>query len=292
MSRFFSGEHPEKEHLLRGGGLAHEILDLREDVGRAFDSVETAIGSEVSDDRLPRLSYGGPTLVDIIPIPGNPSASAVILMPDKSFRVLSFPVSFNPSSVGPGGLDVGSEAPSTFYYLYAVPTNPTGDVLHIRGSVNPPTVGPTGFSVSRYLGAIYNDSSSDILPFLSRGSKVRLASAQIIQQLSGVGISTEGSPVAVDLSAFVPLTAGAVILEASLKGTGGADGMVELYINGFQSFNSHLQIQSTDTEWNFEIAEFETPGTPKKIYRRFEEFVGNLDTFCLLCLGWVDEWLE
>jgi hypothetical protein len=285
MSRFFD--------VMVTRRLPHPLRDLREELGVAFNKIEAALSAEANaEDGLPRMAYLGDSSVGIIPVPGDSAASAVILLPDGSYRTLAFPATFDPSVVGPGGLDTGSEAPSTFYYLYAVPTEPTGDVLHILGSASPPTTGPTGFSVYRYLGAVYNNSGSNITPFLARSSKVSLASARTILDLGIGDIATEANPVAVDLSDFIPLTAGAVVLEASLKADVGDAGFVELYIDGFESLNSHLQLLATDTEWNFEIAEFETPGTPKQLFRRLEETSGDLESFKIFCLGWVDEWLE
>lgn len=63
---------------------------------------------------------------------------------------------------GVGGLDTGSEASSTWYHLYLVPT---GGVLRPILSTNAPATGPTGYANFLPIMAIYNDGSSNIREF-------------------------------------------------------------------------------------------------------------------------------
>jgi hypothetical protein len=86
--------------------------------------------------------------------------------------VLSATVTINAAVSGVNGLDTGTLAASTWYYLYVisdpVSANPTAAIL----SVNAPAVGPVipyGYSAWRYIGAWRTDSSSHFLKMWKYG---------------------------------------------------------------------------------------------------------------------------
>ena len=60
---------------------------------------------------------------------------------------------------GIGGLDSGSFAPYTLYYLYAVVSGPLQDQIGILASINDPSVGPAGYKYGQwmYQGAVASD---------------------------------------------------------------------------------------------------------------------------------------
>ena len=67
-----------------------------------------------------------------------------------------------------GGLDTGSEASATWYHVWLIQRSDTGvvDVL-FSTSATAPTM-PTNYDRKRRIGAIYNDGSSVIRPFVQR----------------------------------------------------------------------------------------------------------------------------
>lgn len=76
-----------------------------------------------------------------------------------------------------GGLDTGSEASSTWYYLYAVLI---GGAVGIVASATAPTakfntnLSGTDYDTNTYLGAFFNNSSSDISSFVHNGGTFKL----------------------------------------------------------------------------------------------------------------------
>ena len=62
-------------------------------------------------------------------------------------------------------LDTGSEVASTWYYVYAVPIAATSTFKLTASTSSPSDGNPFGSSPFKYLGAFYNDASSNILRF-------------------------------------------------------------------------------------------------------------------------------
>ena len=75
------------------------------------------------------------------------------------------------TTAGVGGLDTGSEAASTWYALYIIDdtTNANAPAALLSASFSSPTM-PAGYDVFRRVGAVLNDSSSNLDKFYSRGS--------------------------------------------------------------------------------------------------------------------------
>jgi hypothetical protein len=116
---------------------------------------------------------------------------------------------------GAGGLDTGSEAADTSYAVHVITdktaVNTPAVLFSLSGTA--PTI-PSGYDTWRRLGWFRNNSSSDIIPFTQRGKGVSRRirydeDKDNVQVLGGVNATTF-TPV--DLSAFVPPTAGEVLL--------------------------------------------------------------------------------
>lgn len=73
------------------------------------------------------------------------------------------------SSVGDNGLDTGSVANSTWYYIWAL-KNPTSDAVQVRLSTSnsSPTL-PSGFTKKRFIGVARTDSSGNFRKFFEVG---------------------------------------------------------------------------------------------------------------------------
>jgi len=73
---------------------------------------------------------------------------------------------------GKGGLDQGSEAPSTWYYVFAIYDPPNKYAGLFSTSKTSPVL-PSGFTIKRRIGVVRNDSNSDLIPFIQTGKDRR-----------------------------------------------------------------------------------------------------------------------
>ena len=111
---------------------------------------------------------------------------------------------------GAGGLDTGTEDPSTIYYLYLIQDAAGTQVIDLLFSLDDvtPTL-PGSYDVFRLIGHVLNDDSSNIVNFMQSGN----ASDRVIEYDDDIGSTpytvleagVAGSFVDVDLSAVVPM---------------------------------------------------------------------------------------
>ena len=100
---------------------------------------------------------------------------------------------------GADGLDTGSEATSTWYYIWAICNDDgSSEAGLLSTSSSSPTL-PTGYTKKRLIGAVYNDSSGDFRNFLQIGKTVYYNSRYTV-----VSTCSASSWTAVDVSAYVP----------------------------------------------------------------------------------------
>lgn len=278
----------------KGDIYTHSTLDARLAVGSngqvlVADSTETTGLKWVTrdlDTSLPILTHSGVSQVDVAASPGNNSTIRLTLQDDKQ-RTHSGTVSFDPSTgVVDGGLDTGAEASSTWYYLYLVPSSGDDNVLHVRGSVTPPTTGPTGYTNWRYVGAVYNDSSSDIRQFHQHGSKFLKPRVFV-----SLGTTSDAGPVSHSVaSQYLPATAYAIVLDLYIDSTTGAC-TLQAWPDGAQAgANWALSYCKGSGDSNITYYEVPTPTTPKVIY--FKKTGTTITGSGYSSLGWVDGWLS
>lgn len=105
------------------------------------------------------------------------------------------------------GIDVGSVAAATVYYLFAVNVN---DAPILVCSVRPPTSGPVSFDSWTYLGAFATDASKEINPFVSCGGLFMWNTGATAFDVS----VTNGSP-ATAKALIIPTTARCVYCRSS-----------------------------------------------------------------------------
>lgn len=124
---------------------------------------------------------------------------------------------------GAGGLDTGSEASSTWYYLFAISdtsgTNP--DAVLLSTSATSPTL-PAGYDVFARLGAAYNDGGSDLVPFTQDGPVALYDARQALLSTS----SDSGGFVDVDASALAPAGCRSILVHAEAEGDGSSAAVV------------------------------------------------------------------
>ena len=132
----------------------------------------------------------------------------------KIFTTISGTISITTS--GALGLDTGSEASSTWYYIWAIGKADDTDSVILSTSSSAPTL-PSGYTYYGLLGAVYNNSSSDLVNFKQVGNKVMCP----IQSPLSAGTATTYT--SVSLAAYVPPIATSVdILIGSNSSSGSA----------------------------------------------------------------------
>ena len=98
------------------------------------------------------------------------------LLSDTSGNAIVLPatstVTANITASGANGLDTGSEASSTWYYIWAI-WNGSAVASLLSTSATAPTM-PGGYTHKAIVGVVYNDASSNFAGFQQRGSCVSL----------------------------------------------------------------------------------------------------------------------
>ena len=129
--------------------------------------------------------------------------------------ILASDLTISLATSGKNGLDTGSEAANSWYYIWLIddPITPeVAAVFSVNGSA--PTL-PSGFTKYTLLGVVRNDSSSNLWKFqkIRAGSWAKtywLEDTQVILSVLWGGIA--GSYTDVDLTAMIPPTTHTVLL--------------------------------------------------------------------------------
>lgn len=121
--------------------------------------------------------------------------TADVIMPRTSFgyplRATTVNLTVDITVSGAGGLDTGSEAASTWYYLWYIHNGVDGKLLLSVSSTSPTL--PSGYLYRALIGAVYNDASSNFLNFYQTGEHVGREELQILNN----GTSTAGAALTV-----------------------------------------------------------------------------------------------
>ena len=88
-----------------------------------------------------------------------------------AYRATSVDLTVNITSSGANGLDTGSEASSTWYYLWVIYNGTTVAGLISTDSAIGDISFPSGYTYAGLVGAFYNDSGDDILDFRQKGHR-------------------------------------------------------------------------------------------------------------------------
>lgn len=127
---------------------------------------------------------------------------------DSANIILTSPVTVDIEASGANGLDTGSEAADTWYYVWLI-RNPTTDAEAglLSLSSSSPTM-PSGYTEKRYIGSLRNNGGSNIREFLQRGVGGSRA-YNYLTVISSRQVLNAGSATvltAIGLSSFVPPT--------------------------------------------------------------------------------------
>lgn len=108
------------------------------------------MGQVFVPDKISDLSITGAKTVEL--------PSSTITIGGQQYRN-SIAVSLDLTTSGAAGLDTGSVAPNTTYYVYAILN---AGLVSIVASLDPDTAGPTGFTSWKIVGALETDAASDV----------------------------------------------------------------------------------------------------------------------------------
>lgn len=150
------------------------------------------------------VKYVSATTVDI-------DATAVVLTNSSNVQVTASSVNLTAdiTTSGANGLDTGSEASSTWYHIWVIFNGSTVAAL-LSTSSTAPTM-PSGYTYKGYVGAIYNNSSSNFDNIHQMGSRFVIPKVNVL---------TDGSATtytALSLTSVVPPTAISVCGEGQVR---------------------------------------------------------------------------
>jgi hypothetical protein len=128
---------------------------------------------------------------------------------DNGLRYLSsVNETVNITVAGAGGLDTGSEAGSTWYFVFVIYNNTTLDTNCLLSlSDTSPTL-PSGYDFFIRVGAVYNDSGNNFIDFYQDENNVEYSVLQTIKD----GSFTINAWTAQSLSPFFPTTSKRIIV--------------------------------------------------------------------------------
>lgn len=166
-----------------------------------FQGIDNAFGSVVTSQYDPGFIYGMP-----LTRTGNTTVSIGIGKATDSANSYNFnvssPITLTITSSGAGGLDTGSYATNTWYYIYVIakPDNTTSGVFSTNGTS--PTL-PSGYTKFRLIGACRSASSGTVIKFFyQRGNSNQRTyywdNGDPSQQVLSGGNAVVGAPGTVD----------------------------------------------------------------------------------------------
>lgn len=108
------------------------------------------------------------------------------------------------TTTGAGGLDTGSEASNTWYAVHIIKGTSGVSGLFSLSSTSPTM--PSGYTFSKFIGWVRNDSSSNIIKFVMNGSKNMRRVIYTNETIDRAVVSSGAATVWTDIncSAFVP----------------------------------------------------------------------------------------
>jgi len=122
---------------------------------------------------------------------------------------VSSPITVDITASGVNGLDTGSEADNTWYYIWLIYNPSTDTVAGLFSTSNSSPTMPSGYTKKRLIGAVRNAFGSDFCEFYQHGEEVFY---RYDIQVLAAGSAT--SQTGIDCSNFVPSIASLVKLYA------------------------------------------------------------------------------
>lgn len=124
----------------------------------------------------------------------------------SAVRVESVNLTVDITASGANGLDTGSEASSTWYYLWVIYNGVTTSGL-ISLSSTAPTL-PAGYNFKGLVGAVYNGTSGDLSSFYQKGRSVsrtlkQSLSAGSATSITAVSLADAVPPIAISVNGYL-----------------------------------------------------------------------------------------
>jgi hypothetical protein len=210
------------------------------------------------------------------------------------------------------GLDTGSEASSTWYYLYAVPDATNGGFTVVASDNPPPSinVGPTGYTVYKYLGAFYNKSDSNIRQFIQSGKEFRYTGEMRIYAnnftFPEAALKLIDRPVAGGGSISTTFTTnGPVSVDSAIPQTSKRfPAWMHADFDSADTWSLRISIDNAASTWRVVL---DNEGGSKRIQREIMMEIDSTNRrfhyasleahnqtidLCMLCLGYIDEYID
>ncbi len=166
------------------------------DVNGTLNTVDSNIGTGEVSDLLIDTNHTSYPYSEV-----NVSWTMAVLA-DSSGNVKRFDGGIDVANItdsGANGLDTGSEASSTWYYIWLIgKTDGTVDGL-LSASSTSPTM-PSGYDYKLRLGSVYNNGSSDFRAFIKRGDWVSQKTVNVVTDGTATTVTS------VDISSAAPPT--------------------------------------------------------------------------------------
>lgn len=177
---------------------------------------------------------------------------------------------------GAGGLDTGSEANSTWYYLWLVSNGSTIKAI-LSTSATAPTM-PSGYTYKLYVGAVYNDSGGDLAAFRQTGQFVTTDVPSVM--VSG------GTATSFTLTGAAQAPGHVRTLQLAFKISGGVTVSGKTSIDGSATLY-HFQDTASGDSGKDERghAALHPCTTAQKVYYLIENTSTSMNVDCL---GWID----
>lgn len=222
----------------------------------------------------------------------NGATMLMLLSDNKRYRGIGpLAVDFS-NGVNDLGLDTGVEALSTWYYFYAVPKSGDASQFSIRMSANAPDVGPAGYTVWKYLGAAYNDSSSNWIPTTQVGNHFYFRIRQIDYFDGGGGAFAT----TLFTMTYAPKTAIAAYLNGYIAGSGSYSQIQYYHEDETNDANVYQYVQRADPDFSTRDIVFYIPLkstiAAKKLKAKGVQIGGTIGSWGFYPLGWIDGWVD
>lgn len=170
--------------------LYYSLIAVMASVGITPDDVEEDIvNSQLSDAiQLIKNSYDKKYINLVIKNNASNPAFQVDVAADELqigyIRETSFSATVDITSSGFNGLDTGSEASSTWYYLWAIAGSGQTSGVLLSTSLTSPTL-PANYTEKYLISAIYNTSGGDFRDFSQRDTRYGFASITVYSGAPG-----------------------------------------------------------------------------------------------------------
>lgn len=253
------------------------------------------------DTKLSRLVYSSASAINVMPEFGQPTTSRLTFQDGKQ-RYYNGTLAWSfTNGVADLGLDTGTEASSTWYFMYAVPKSSDDSLFSVRASINPPATGPTGYTKFVYLGAFRNNASSNIIRFIQTGTfSFRYQSAKFLYNEAGPAPETTPGTL-IDCSTYVPTTASVMWLFNNIAPPISAsfeqwqcDWYPYTYVSGDTAY-TFVQGATHGYENQLQmLIDIPMPSSTKSVYRcvwRVSGTAANLSWHSASITGWNDAYL-